>query len=112
MQPPDRIRLQDMLDCARRAHEFASAVTTDAFRTDDMRNLACARCLEILGEAASKVGPDVRESLPEIPWATLRGMRNVLVHDYGRVDVGIVWTTATRDLPPLIARLEDLLSST
>ena len=50
-----------------------------------------------------------KESLPDIPWGEIVGMRNRLVHAYFDVDIGLVWRTVQEDLPPLIAQLERIV---
>ena len=50
-----------------------------------------------------------KESLPDIPWREIVGMRNRLVHAYFEVDIGLVWQTVQEDLPPLIAQLERIV---
>ena len=46
---------------------------------------------------------------PHIPWAEMRGMRNVLIHEYFLVSVPILWRTATQNLPPLVPDLQSIL---
>jgi uncharacterized protein with HEPN domain len=58
-----------------------------------------------VGEAASKISPAVRESLPGVPWFEIIGMRNRLVHGYASVDHDIVWTVVTSDLPSLVREI-------
>ena len=65
--------------------------------------------LEILGEACRGLTTEARSANPNVPWAAIIGMRNVLVHDYFGIDLDEVWTTVERDLPPLRLQLEQLL---
>ena len=68
--------------------------------------------LAVLGEAVRGIPDEVQAAHPEIPWAKMRGMRNVLVHEYFGIDDQIVWATATLNVLPLAAplrRLRDLL---
>ncbi len=65
--------------------------------------------MEIVGEAASRVGAETREAHPSFPWREIVGMRNRLVHAYFEIDLRLVWDTVRNDLPPLIARLEPLV---
>ena len=51
----------------------------------------------------------MRERQPDIPWGEIVGMRNLLVHAYFDVDIGLVWQTVQEDLPPLIAQLETIV---
>jgi len=66
--------------------------------------------LEIIGEAASKVGPGFRQVHPEVPWRALIGLRNHLIHGYDVVDLDIVWRTTEEDLPRLSETLAGLLA--
>jgi uncharacterized protein with HEPN domain len=78
------------------------------FMKSDMAQDAVIRRLEIIGEAANRL-PDhfiLRHS--DIPWAQIIGMRNFLIHDYGRVNLELVWDTIQTDLPDLKAKLEKL----
>jgi uncharacterized protein with HEPN domain len=70
----------------------------------------CLRCVEIVGEAASRIPVAIRRRHPNIPWAQIIAMRNRLIHGYDIVDYDIVWSTVSEDLPPLIAELEKMLS--
>ncbi len=72
--------------------------------------LALVKCIEITGEAASKISPEMRTAHPEVPWIDIIGMRNRLIHVYFDIDVNRVWDTLMEDLPPLIARLQQILS--
>jgi uncharacterized protein with HEPN domain len=67
------------------------------------------RCIEIIGEAAARVGSDARNRLPQIPWTQIVGARNRLVHAYFDLDLDQIWNTVTRDLPPLVVALEGIL---
>jgi uncharacterized protein with HEPN domain len=82
------------------------------FEIDRALGLAIIRCLEIVGEAASRVPVTIQQRHPKIPWPQIIGMRNRLVHGYDIVDYDVIWSTVTEDLPPLIAELEEILSST
>ncbi|MCX6931951.1 MAG: DUF86 domain-containing protein [Verrucomicrobia bacterium] len=64
------------------------------------------RRFEIIGEAASRLAPETQALFPSLPFRAMRGMRNIIAHDYGEVDLELVWKTATADLPVLIETLE------
>ena len=65
--------------------------------------------IEIIGEAASKISRPVRDAHPEIPWQSIIGMRNRLVHEYFRIDLPTVWKIVQNDIPALIAQIEPLI---
>ena len=57
--------------------------------------------LQIIGEAANRISPQLRELHPEIPWGQIIGTRHVLVHGYFDIDLDIVWTAIDINLPDL-----------
>jgi uncharacterized protein with HEPN domain len=57
--------------------------------------------LQILGEAVNLLRPELQQDHPEIPWSSIVGMRNVLVHQYFEVDTDIVWSVVENELPKL-----------
>jgi uncharacterized protein with HEPN domain len=69
------------------------------------------RNLIVIGEAARHVPDEVVAANPQIPWARMRGMRNLVVHEYFGVDVDVLWDTVTGNLPALLPLLRDLLDA-
>lgn len=66
---------------------------------------AVLRRFEIIGEAASRLAPETQALFPRLPFRAMRGMRNIIAHDYGDVDLDQVWQTASHDLQALIESL-------
>jgi uncharacterized protein with HEPN domain len=64
------------------------------------------RRFEIIGEAANRLSPETQALFPQLPFRSMRGMRNIIAHDYGDVDMEMVWKTATSDLSALIETLD------
>jgi uncharacterized protein with HEPN domain len=110
MSESDLVRLRHMRDAAREAVEFGAGRWPDDLARDRVLTLALVRCIEIIGEAASRVSDAVRSQHPEVPWAEIVGMRNRLVHAYFEVDLERVCDTLALDLPPLIVQLEKMLA--
>ena len=104
----DSVRLRHMLDAARRAVSLVGGRTRAQVEADEIGQLALARLLEIVGEAAGKVTSDYRAAHPELPWPEMSGLRNRLAHAYFDVDLDVLLDVVAKDLPPLIARLESL----
>ena len=98
-----------MLDYARRAQSLVAGRSRQDIETDEVLNLALARLLEIIGEAATRVPSEKQAEFAEIPWSDIVGVRNRLVHGYDLIELDIVWLTATNGLPPLVRALEDIL---
>ena len=67
------------------------------------------RNLIVVGEAVKNLSADLRESEPSTPWKAIAGMRDVLIHDYLRVNLEQVWETVARDLPPLGLTVHSLI---
>jgi uncharacterized protein with HEPN domain len=67
------------------------------------------RNLIVIGEAVKNLSTDLRESEPATPWKSIAGMRDVLIHNYLRVNLEQVWETVARDLPPLGLTVRSLI---
>jgi uncharacterized protein with HEPN domain len=83
--------------------------TTREDLVDPMNRLALERTLEIVGEAASQLPLEFRQSHGEVPWRLIIGMRNILAHGYASVDLDILWRTVTQRIPGLLGQLETLI---
>jgi uncharacterized protein with HEPN domain len=55
-----------------------------------------------ISESAKKLSDDYKRTHPHIPWTAVYGLRNRIVHDYGSVDLGIVYSTLKNDIPDLL----------
>lgn len=108
MKETDIIRLQHILDAAYRIRSFADKRSRDNLDNDEILASALVRQIEIIGEAATKVSNDIREQLPEIPWRSMIGMRNMLIHAYDDVNLDTVWYTIRVSIPKLISELEKI----
>jgi uncharacterized protein with HEPN domain len=109
MSERDRIRFQHMLDAAREAFAFAAHRGRHELSRDRALALALVKEVEIIGEAASQISPALRQSLPNIPWSKMIGMRNRLIHAYSEIDLEVLWDTIETSLPPLVSQLESAL---
>lgn len=98
--------LRDMLDSARLIRSYLKTADWSSFQSDPEKQNAVLRRLEIIGEAAGRLGPEAQALFPDIPFRAMRGMRNIIAHDYGEVDLDLVWRTVEADLPRLIHALE------
>ncbi|MCK4658921.1 MAG: DUF86 domain-containing protein [Phycisphaerae bacterium] len=105
----DLIRLRHMLDAAEDAVGFAANRNRDDLDRDRMLLLSLVKCIEIIGEAASRVSPEMQMAVPKLPWQDIIGMRNRLIHAYFDVDHDRVWDTVEQDLPYMIAALRGYL---
>jgi len=104
-------RLNDMLAAIDRIAEYTADMSAEMFATDSRTVDAVVRNLIVIGEAASRVPEAYRSAHDQVPWPIMRGMRNVVVHEYWGVDISVVWQTVSEDLPPLRSQLQTLLSN-
>lgn len=84
------------------------ALTADgkqAFEKDRSAQQAVAYNLAVLGEAARALSSELRERHPEVPWRDVIAQRNVVVHEYHRLDLDSLWVTSTQDIPQLDEQL-------
>ncbi|MFH1741277.1 MAG: HepT-like ribonuclease domain-containing protein [bacterium] len=107
----DLVRLRHMLDHAIEAVDMAEGHSRYDLDDDRQLNLALVRLVEIVGEAAARVGPEMRKRCPAVPWLEIIGMRNRIVHGYDQVDLDILWDVIDLHLPPLIIELKQILST-
>jgi uncharacterized protein with HEPN domain len=105
----DAVRTRHILDAAREAVGFVDGRTREDLDTDRMLSLSLVRLLEIIGEAARGVSAQFREAHPDLPWKSMAGMRDRLIHGYFDVNLDVVWETVTEDLPSLVAQLETIV---
>lgn len=109
MNARDLDYLRHILDAVSAIESF-TAEGESAFRKDRRTRDAVIRNLEVIGEAAGKLSPELRAVNADIPWAKIAGMRNRLIHGYLTVDQDIVWSTVTLVLPDFRKRIESLLA--
>ncbi len=73
------------------------------------KNAVCL-CLLQIGELVAKLSEDFKDLHPEIPWRAIKGMRNVVAHEYGKIDTQTVWETAENETEKLRIFCEQILS--
>jgi uncharacterized protein with HEPN domain len=117
MRPEERdpAHLWDMLEAARAVVDFTESLTLEEFlaagRDRQITRLAVERKLEILGEAARRVSSRFRDEHAEIPWKETVGLRNVISHEYDKVNYTAIYRIVRERVPELITLLEPLVPS-
>jgi uncharacterized protein with HEPN domain len=82
---------------------FTAGMDLDEFREDPKTVAAVERKLQVISEAAIRLGGDAETCCPGLPWRNIRGMGNWLRHQYERIELPVIWKTVRADLPPLKA---------
>ncbi len=103
------VYIEDILVNLQRIQGFLAGVSKDEFMANVEKQYAVIRALEIMGEAVKKLPSSLRNEHPEVPWKEIAASRDVLIHDYGQINLEIVWRIVTEDLPPLKKQLEQLI---
>src|ERR1700722_19967228 len=93
--------LHDMLESAQHVARYMMGVTFEDFWADEEKRDAVSMRLSVIGEAARHIAKETEERLPAIPFKHIRGMRNRITHDYGRVNFHIVWDVTQENIGPL-----------
>ena len=108
--PPDFLDyLEDILQAAQKAIAFVQGLNKDSFTSDEKTVFAVTRALEVLGEATKRIPQSFRDQHPEVPWRSMAGIRDKLIHDYSSVNTEVLWNTVTDDLPPLLPKIQRIL---
>ena len=105
------LSLTDILDAILAIEQFTQGMDLDSFRQDPKTIAAVERKLQVISEAAVRLGERAEALCPGLPWRDIRGIGNWLRHQYDRVDIETIWNTLTRDLPPLKEAVHRALNS-
>lgn len=105
MSQPDDIRIRHMIEAGERAVGFVAGRSRADLDTDEMLRFALVKLVEIVGEAAKQVGDETRRRYPAVAWSGAARMRDRLVHHYFDINLDILWSTVTEDLPGLLDAL-------
>ena len=105
----DTLYLESMRECLERIDEYTEG-GEEVFMASKLVQDGVIRNLEVIGEATKNLSDDLRSANPEILWRQIAGMRDVLIHDYLRVNLGRVWQTVVSDLPPLRIVINTLIA--
>jgi uncharacterized protein with HEPN domain len=103
--------LADMIEAADDIAAFVGGMGRESFPGNNLVRSAVLQKLTIIGEAAARLSPELRNRHPETEWADIVAFRNIAVHAYFTVDWSIVWVAATQDAPALRQRAAGILAS-
>lgn len=106
-----RFRVRDILAAVQAVAAYTEGMSFEGFVADARTRDAVVRNLMTMGESVRWIPDAILGAHPEVPWRTMRGVRNVVVHEYFGVDDLILWETVRGDLPPLVPLLEAVLAS-
>jgi len=102
--------LEDMLASAEKIVAYSQGLQSSGISKNEERTEAILYNLLILGEAAKGVPEEIRNSYHEIPWRSITGMRDKIIHQYWGINQILIWKTITEEIPPLINTLKNILA--
>lgn len=97
----DLVRLKHILEAIELIEEFCHGLDYNKFQNDKMVQSAVIRQFEIIGEAAANISGELKSDHAQVEWRKIKGFRNVLVHEYFRVDTALIWDTIQNELSEL-----------
>ncbi len=103
-----RLYVNDMIGFAEKAQSYTEGMDQTAFVTDSRTYDATLRNLELIGEAATHIPTAIREAHPEVPWRTMVGVRNRIIHGYLGIDSDLIWDIIQKDIPVLLPSLRQM----
>ena len=106
---PADLYIEDIKEAISKIESFTNDMSFDDFIKDDKTMDAVIRNIEIIGEAAKHIPPDIRLKHVEIPWKEIIGTRSKVLHEYFGVDEKILWKTIQEDLPLLKKQIRSIL---
>ena len=106
-----RFHIKDMMEFGEKVLSYTADIDQAAFISDPLTYDATLRNLELIGEAATHIPGEVRNTRPDIPWRSIIGMRNRLIHAYLSIDDDLVWDVIQKEVPELLDALKSLAES-
>jgi uncharacterized protein with HEPN domain len=102
-------RVEDMLECIGKIQSYTEGMDYQSFSNSGITVDAVLRNIEIIGEAANHIPDEITAMAPDVPWGVIRGMRNILAHEYFGANTEIVWQTVCVAIPRIVEPLQRLL---
>ncbi len=100
--------LDDMIDFAEKVIAYCDGLNQATFETTGLNYDATVRNLELIGEAASHIPTEIRETNASIPWRQIIATRNRLIHGYLGIDNDTLWSIIQDDIPVLLIELKNI----
>ena len=103
------ILLGEILNAIALLRDYTEGLDFDAFAANVEKQDSVIRRLEIIGEAVKGIPAHVRVKHPAVPWRDIAGARDILIHEYFRVDLKLAWDMVKKDLPLLESEVRSIL---
>lgn len=107
----DRLYLYDIIECCDRVASYINGVREEDYHSNPMLQDALVRNIEVVGEAVKNLSQELKDAFPKIAWSQITRMRDKVAHHYFRINLDVVWKTATDDLPALRPEVKVIFES-
>ena len=109
MKSKDRIIIQKIISYINDIENYVEGLDAMNFLDDKKTITACAFTVSQIGELSKEISDETQKDYDNIPWKSIKGMRNKIVHDYENVDLSVLWATIKESLPELKNQLKEIL---
>ncbi len=109
MKSRDRIIIQKIIGYIDDVEDYINGVEAKDFLDDKKTITACAFSVSQIGELVKEITDETIEKHKNIPWNSIKGMRNRIIHDYENVDLSVLWGTIKESLPILKEDLKEII---
>ena len=97
----DDARLKHMLECMEEIESAIKNVDYEAFISDHVLRIAVVKWIEIIGEASIYISGELKNEYSDVDWPAIKGMRNIVVHEYFGIKYDLIWEVASEHIPVL-----------
>ncbi|WP_204105482.1 MULTISPECIES: DUF86 domain-containing protein [Spirulina sp. CCY15215] len=105
----DKASLLDINHAGQLVLQFAEGLTREELETDLVKQSAIFYQIEVMGEATKRLSQEFRDAHPDIPWKKTAGMRDILIHQYDRVNFDLVWNAIQHSIPEFLDAIAPLV---
>jgi len=105
------IYLEDILESTELIEQYILEISEEEFYASKEKQDAILHRIQIIGEAAKKVSSEYRKKWSSLPWKEIAGMRDIIVHEYFGISLGMIWKVATDDIPVIKEQIKRLLEN-
>ena len=105
----DSASLLDIVKAGQLILQFAQGLNREELESDVLRQSAILYQIAIMGEATKRLSSEFRQQHPEVPWDDVAEMRDIIAHQYDRLDLNIVWQVIQRNIPELLSMIKPML---
>lgn len=106
-----QLRVQDILSAIDLIQQRLDSLDFETFSINTVLAESIVYQFIVIGEASANIPDNIKTLAPELPWRQMTDMRNMMAHEYFRVNLTIVWETAQNNLPALVEPLKKLLTA-